>query len=77
MFPDRGDDAQTLTKHADMAMYLAKQEGRNDLRFFSSNIRSQSIGRLPLESLPQLTIESPTLQPATTTEAGQRKPRAA
>jgi diguanylate cyclase (GGDEF)-like protein len=77
MFPDHGDDAQTLTKHADMAMYLAKEEGRNDLRFFSANIKTQSFGRPTLESLPQLTIESPALQPATTIEAGQRKPRVA
>ena len=50
MFPDHGRDAQTLTKHADMAMYLAKEEGKNDFRFFSSEIKSQSIERLMLET---------------------------
>ena len=48
--PDDGTDAQTLTKNADMAMYLAKEEGKNDFRFFSSNIKSQSIERLMLET---------------------------
>jgi diguanylate cyclase (GGDEF)-like protein len=50
IFPDNGDDAQTLTKNADMAMYLAKEEGKNDLRFYSAEIKSQSIERLMLES---------------------------
>jgi diguanylate cyclase (GGDEF)-like protein len=50
MFPDHGDDAETLTKNADTAMYLAKEEGKNDFRFFSLEIESQSIERLMLES---------------------------
>ena len=32
--PSTGDDALTLTKNADIAMYLAKEEGENDFRFF-------------------------------------------
>ena len=48
--PDDGTNAQTLTKNADMAMYLAKEEGKNDFRFFSSEIKSQSIERLMLET---------------------------
>ena len=50
VFPDHGDDAETLTKNADTAMYLAKEEGKNDFRFFSLEIESQSIERLMLES---------------------------
>jgi EAL domain-containing protein (putative c-di-GMP-specific phosphodiesterase class I) len=50
VFPDNGADALTLTKNADMAMYLAKEEGKNDFRFFSSEIKSQSIERLMLEA---------------------------
>jgi diguanylate cyclase (GGDEF)-like protein len=50
IFPDNGGDAQTLTKNADMAMYLAKEEGKNDFRFYSPVIKSQSIERLMLES---------------------------
>jgi EAL domain-containing protein (putative c-di-GMP-specific phosphodiesterase class I) len=41
---------QTLTKNADMAMYLAKEEGKNNFRFFSPEVRSQSIERLKLEA---------------------------
>ncbi len=76
MFPEHGDDAMSLTKHADMAMYLAKAEGRNDFRFFSTDIRSEPIERLMLEALPQPTIDSPALQPETIPiDSGQRKPR--
>ncbi len=50
VFPENGSDALTLTKNADIAMYLAKEEGKNDFRFFSSEIKPQSIERLMLEA---------------------------
>jgi diguanylate cyclase (GGDEF)-like protein len=50
MFPEDGTDEQTLMKNADIAMYLAKQEGKNDIRFFSTEIATQSVDRLMLES---------------------------
>jgi len=50
VFPDNGNDVQTLTKNADMAMYLAKEEGKNNFRFFSTEVKSQSIERLKLEA---------------------------
>jgi diguanylate cyclase (GGDEF)-like protein len=50
IFPENGSDSLTLTKNADVAMYLAKEEGKNDFRFFSSEIKSQSIELLMLEA---------------------------
>jgi diguanylate cyclase (GGDEF)-like protein len=50
MFPDDGTDVQTLTKNADMAMYLAKEDGKNAFRFFTKAIKTQSIERLTLET---------------------------
>ncbi|EUB99676.1 diguanylate cyclase/phosphodiesterase with GAF sensor [Rhizobium sp. CF080] len=50
MFPEDGDNEQTLMKNADIAMYLAKQEGKNDIRFFSTEIATQSVDRLMLEA---------------------------
>jgi diguanylate cyclase (GGDEF)-like protein len=50
VFPDDGDDVQTLAKNADIAMYLAKEEGKNNFRFFTPEIKSQSIERLTLEA---------------------------
>jgi diguanylate cyclase (GGDEF)-like protein len=35
IYPDHGTDEQTLLKHADTAMYLAKTEGKNGVRLFS------------------------------------------
>jgi diguanylate cyclase (GGDEF)-like protein len=50
MFPADGTDAQTLTKNADMAMYLAKEDGKNGFRFFTKAVKTQSIERLMLET---------------------------
>ena len=50
MYPSNGSDLLTLTKNADMAMYLAKEDGKNAFRFFSRDIKTQSIERLTLES---------------------------
>ncbi|HXB79443.1 MAG TPA: GGDEF domain-containing protein [Bradyrhizobium sp.] len=50
VYPDNGNDVQTLTKNADMAMYRAKEEGKNNFRFFSAEAKSQSIERLKLEA---------------------------
>jgi diguanylate cyclase (GGDEF)-like protein len=50
IYPWNGSDVQTLTKNADMAMYLAKEDGKNAFRFFSREIKAQSIERLTLES---------------------------
>jgi diguanylate cyclase (GGDEF)-like protein len=57
VFPDDGVDEPTLTKNADLAMYLAKEEGKNGYRFFSANIKSQSVERLKLEASLQHALE--------------------
>jgi diguanylate cyclase (GGDEF)-like protein len=50
MFPADGSDVHTLTKNADMAMYLVKEDGKNDFRFFTKQVKMQSIERLTLET---------------------------
>jgi diguanylate cyclase (GGDEF)-like protein len=38
MFPSDGSDVETLTKNADMAMYRAKEHGKNDFCFFEEKM---------------------------------------
>ena len=57
MYPDDGGDVQTLTKNADMAMYLAKEDGKNGFRFFTKEIKAQSIERLTLETALRRALE--------------------
>jgi EAL domain-containing protein (putative c-di-GMP-specific phosphodiesterase class I) len=57
MYPSDGADMQTLTKNADMAMYLAKEDGKNGFRFFTREIKTQSIERLMLESALRRALE--------------------
>ena len=40
--PNDGDDAHTLLKNADMAMYEAKEHGRNTFRFFTSQMTERA-----------------------------------
>jgi len=57
IFPDHGADEQSLTKNADAAMYLAKEEGRSNFRFFAKEMKTQSIERLMLETSLRRALE--------------------
>ncbi len=50
MYPDDGLDFETLSKCADVAMYRAKQEGRNGFRFFTPEMQVRSARALLLEN---------------------------
>jgi len=39
-------------KNADMAMYVAKEEGKNNYQFYSKDIQSQSNKRFSIENKP-------------------------
>lgn len=39
VYPADGEDAQTLIKHADIAMYTAKDKGKNQYAFCSANMK--------------------------------------
>ena len=49
-YPHDGLDEQTLTKNADIAMYQAKEEGKNNFQFYSETLNANSLQRLTLES---------------------------
>ncbi len=48
IFPEHGMDVETLLKHADAAMYSAKENGRNSFQFFSEEMTAQAAERLTL-----------------------------
>jgi diguanylate cyclase (GGDEF)-like protein/PAS domain S-box-containing protein len=49
VYPDDARDATALMKHADMAMYLAKDEGKNNFQFYSADMAPMSVEHLELE----------------------------
>lgn len=49
LFPQDGDDAETLLKNADAAMYSGKAEGTQRPRFFTSRLNEIAAERLDLE----------------------------
>ncbi|MER2555726.1 MAG: EAL domain-containing protein [Thauera sp.] len=50
VYPDDSRDANTLIKHADVAMYRAKDEGRNSFQLFEPAMNARSLERLALET---------------------------
>jgi len=50
IYPDDAADAQTVMKHADVAMYDAKAKGRNNYQFFSQAMNAKAQERLSIEN---------------------------
>jgi diguanylate cyclase (GGDEF)-like protein/PAS domain S-box-containing protein len=50
MHTEDSQDEQAIMKHADMAMYLAKEEGKNNYQFYTHDMKAHSIERLRLET---------------------------
>jgi len=50
LYPDDGKDVATLLKYSDIAMYLAKDSGKNDVQSFSPELAEQVHERMTLEA---------------------------
>jgi diguanylate cyclase (GGDEF)-like protein/PAS domain S-box-containing protein len=49
-YPADGQDAETLIKNADIAMYHAKEKGRNNYQFFKEEMNVRAVERLAIET---------------------------
>lgn len=49
-YPDGAQDEPTLMKYADIAMYRAKDEGKNTFQFYNSQLQTYTFERLALEA---------------------------
>jgi diguanylate cyclase (GGDEF)-like protein/PAS domain S-box-containing protein len=57
IFPEHGEDGETLIKNADTAMYSAKEHGRNNFRFYTEEMNAQVMEQLTLENSLRHAIE--------------------
>ena len=62
LYPQDGCDAATLLKHADAAMYLAKDCGKNNFQFYTAQLAAQSAQQFALESDLRAALQRDELQ---------------
>ena len=57
VYPEDGEDAETLIKNADTAMYHAKENGRNNFQFFKAEMNVRAVERQSLEGSLRRALE--------------------
>ncbi len=75
--PDNGGTSEELFKHADIAMYRAKKQGKNQMCFFEFEMQKQFMSRVVIERELREAIHTEQLQlfyqPVITLETGEVK----
>lgn len=62
LYPDDGEGVDTLLKNADIAMYHAKQGGKNSYRFYARHMDERVQARLSMESKLKRALERAELE---------------
>jgi len=57
VYPEDGEDAATLLKHADTAMYHAKDSGRDNYQLYSASLTEQATRRMEMEARLRAALE--------------------
>lgn len=57
IFPDDGDDANTLIKHADTAMYYVKEKGKNNYQLFTADMQQHFYKKMMIEKQLRTALE--------------------
>jgi diguanylate cyclase (GGDEF)-like protein/PAS domain S-box-containing protein len=57
VYPEDGEETETLIKNADTAMYHAKEMGRNNFQFFKAEMNLRAVERQSIEGSLRLALE--------------------
>ncbi len=58
IYPFDGGDVDDLLKNADVAMYHAKEQGRNTYRLFSASMNAEAVARMRMEQQLRRAVEA-------------------
>ena len=77
LYPDHGEDMDTLIKHADLAMYSIKGSGKNGLTVYNQEMSNAQLSRISLEHDMHIALEKDEFdvvyQPVINAETGSVK----
>ncbi|MDN4491956.1 sensor domain-containing protein [Ureibacillus aquaedulcis] len=57
IFPDDGNDANTLIKHADTAMYYVKEKGKNNYQLFTAEMQKNFYRKMMIEKQLRVALD--------------------